>query len=215
MTATTKKYKRGKWSEEDLAYLRSHFPHLYTKDLAAYFNRSYGSVSSMAKLHGIHKSEQFKAMDKARHVEQLLSAGLKYRYKAGNVPMNKGMKMTTDVYNKCKNTMFRKGVVPHNAKYDGYERLNKEGYVEVRVAMGKFRLKHRVIWEEAHGPIPKGYIVTFIDGDKTNITLNNLQMISRVQHMANNSVVRYPGHVRSTLHVISKIKKKLKEVEKN
>lgn len=41
-----------------------------------------------------------------------------------------------------------------------------------------FVLKHRFLWETANGPIPKGHKVIFADGDKTNITLDNLIMVS-------------------------------------
>ncbi|MFV0550351.1 MAG: HNH endonuclease signature motif containing protein, partial [Anaerorhabdus sp.] len=38
--------------------------------------------------------------------------------------------------------------------------------------------KHRLIWEEAHGPIPKGYHVMFADQDRTNLNLDNLILIT-------------------------------------
>ena len=38
--------------------------------------------------------------------------------------------------------------------------------------------KHRWVWEQAHGKIPKGYIIAFRDGNKQNCALENLQMMS-------------------------------------
>ena len=83
-------------------------------------------------------------------------------------------------------TQFKKGHLPHNTKPIGYERINKGGYVEVKVKMrpsnpfcnDNFVLKHRFLWEAANGPIPKGHKVIFADGDKTNITLDNLRLVT-------------------------------------
>lgn len=37
-----------------------------------------------------------------------------------------------------------------------------------------YRLKHEVIWEKLHGPIPPKHIVIFADGDRTNFDPDNL-----------------------------------------
>lgn len=39
--------------------------------------------------------------------------------------------------------------------------------------------KHRLIYEEHYGPIPDGYAVVFKDSDKSNVTIDNLMLISR------------------------------------
>lgn len=44
-----------------------------------------------------------------------------------------------------------------------------------------FAPKHRLIWEAVNGPIPKGHKLIFADGDKTNITLDNLLLITDAQ----------------------------------
>ena len=43
----------------------------------------------------------------------------------------------------------------------------------------KWKLTHRLIWEEANGPIPKDYTVTFLDKNKENLELSNLALLSR------------------------------------
>lgn len=42
-----------------------------------------------------------------------------------------------------------------------------------------WRQKHRLIWETIHGPIPDGYMVTFLDSDPNNCTIENLYLITR------------------------------------
>ena len=46
-----------------------------------------------------------------------------------------------------------------------------------------FEHKHRLIWEQAHGEIPKGYIITFLDGNPQNCVLENLAMISQAENL--------------------------------
>ena len=68
----------------------------------------------------------------------------------------------------------------------------KDGYLYVKVADSplpkKFTVmqlrenwvqKHRLVWESAHGKIPKGKLIIFLDGDRSNFDLNNLYCIDR------------------------------------
>lgn len=41
--------------------------------------------------------------------------------------------------------------------------------------------KHRLLWEAENGPVPKGHKLIFADGDKTNISLDNLLLITDAQ----------------------------------
>lgn len=99
---------------------------------------------------------------------------------------------------KSKATQFKPGSLPHNTKPIGYERLSKSGYIEVKVKMrptalpdGKrcndnFVPKHKLVWEAANGPVPEGCIVVFKDGNKQNVSLENLACITRGQNAVMN-----------------------------
>lgn len=76
---------------------------------------------------------------------------------------------------------FTHGHKPHNIKFDGYERISKDGYIEIRVSEGDFRLKHRLIWEKHHGTIPKGFNVVFKDRNRQNTEISNLELISNAE----------------------------------
>lgn len=99
-------------------------------------------------------------------------------FQKGNVSWNKGRRMPKSF--QSVETQFKRGEMPHNYLPVGSERISRDGYIEVKVADPKtWRAKHRLVWEAANGPIPKGYAVIFMDQNKTNIALDNLRLISR------------------------------------
>ena len=70
--------------------------------------------------------------------------------------------------------------MPHNYRPVGSERINRDGYIEVKVADPKtWKTKHRIVWEAHHGEIPKGSIIVFRDGNKLNTDISNLALVSR------------------------------------
>lgn len=108
-----------------------------------------------------------------------LRNGLDTSFKKGHTPANKGKKGICG--RGCEKTWFKKGQIPSNHRPVGSERIDgKDGYILIKVAEpNKWKHKHRVIWEQHNGPIPKGYVVIFLDGDKLNLDINNLKLISR------------------------------------
>ena len=46
----------------------------------------------------------------------------------------------------------------------------------------KWRFKHNLIWEAAHGPIPEDCRVIFKDGDRTNFAVDNLALVTKGEH---------------------------------
>ena len=41
---------------------------------------------------------------------------------------------------------------------------------------------HTYIWEQAHGPVPDGYVIHHRDGNKRNNRLANLEAITHAEH---------------------------------
>lgn len=60
--------------------------------------------------------------------------------------------------------------------------MDADGYTWVKIEdPKKWKLKHVLLWEKHNGSIPKNHVIIFGDKDKTNITLDNLILVSRKQ----------------------------------
>jgi hypothetical protein len=122
-------------------------------------------------------------------------------FKPGHNAWNKGMKgLNTGGYA----GQFKKGRLPHNYKPVGTERLDCNGYTWVKTAdklteiiiqiyethiyiteilknKDTWKMKHVLIWEAVNGKIPDNHVVIFGDGNKKNIVIENLILVSRAQ----------------------------------
>lgn len=114
-----------------------------------------------------------------------VNSGQTGRFEKGRVAPNKGKKGTGVKHDK----QFKPGHQPENTQPLGHERVCKDGYIVIKVRMqpsapgkaDKYVPKHRMIWEEAHGPIPPKHVIIFKDGNKLNWHLDNLAMVTRAE----------------------------------
>lgn len=65
----------------------------------------------------------------------------------------------------------------------------KSGYMVVR-RNGKNVMHHRVVWEEAYGPIPYGKEIDHINGIRHDNRLDNLRLVTRSQNQFNRANVK-------------------------
>lgn len=109
-----------------------------------------------------------------------MNSGLTGQYRKGCVPWNKGMK---GLHIGGEATQFKKGQRSWNTKPAGYESIDQDGFVHFKPpGARKMTYKHRWVWEQAHGPIPPSHVLAFLDGDKTNCSLDNLILLPRGVH---------------------------------
>lgn len=160
-------------SEEQHEYLLTIVKGRLNREVAAMMNEKFG----------LSLTEQQINSYKANHD---LRSGLDTSFSKGHVPINKG---TKGMFNVGGNSgSFKKGQRPQNYKPIGYERVDKSyGYVLVKVQdegpwNERWRLKHTLVWEAANGPVPDGHMLIFLDGDKTNCSLENLKMITQAEN---------------------------------
>lgn len=63
-------------------------------------------------------------------------------------------------------------------------RNSKRRYIMVKVAEPNvWKYKHIWEWEKHHGPVPKGKLIIFADGNTLNTDISNLVMVDRAQNV--------------------------------
>jgi hypothetical protein len=109
-------------------------------------------------------------------------------FKKGNIPFNKGVKMSPELYEKCKATMFKKGNVsvnyyPVNTIHIWIDK-NKTPRKYIKIADTKRWILYAVfLYKIAYGKIPKELILHHKDFDSLNDTLENLKLVTRTEHI--------------------------------
>jgi hypothetical protein len=117
--------------------------------------------------------------------------GRKGRFEKGAVPYNKGVPCGEGKggrHPNARRTQFKKGNRTGRANLNyqpiGTERITEDGYRERKIHDGlpmqsRWQLVQRIEWEAAHGPIPQGYALKCLDGDKLNTDPSNWEAIPR------------------------------------
>jgi len=181
---------------------------LIAKDL----NVNIRYVYNVAHRLGLKKSKEYKDKYQPGY-QNLLSYGYMTRFKEGHTPHNKGVPMRSDVYEKVKKTMYKKGNKPHNTKPVGTISLradhNGKQYQYIKIADCHWELYHRYIYEQHHGPIPEGHIVIFKDKNENNLNIENLSCISKEDNMNINTIHNYPAPIKNILRLYQKLKRKI------
>lgn len=180
---TNHKLKTGtyrKYGQEHINWLRENIQGTHFKELTRMFNERFGfsigtaAMISLCDRFGLHNGIDSR-FNPARD-----NAGVPYRFPKGHVPANKGKKGVS--YPGMEATQFKKGNLPQTWKPVGTETVRGDGYTWVKVAEpNKWREKHRLIWEKTNGPVPAGHAIIFADGNKQNVTMENLMLITRAQ----------------------------------
>lgn len=176
-----------KWTDEVIQFMIENYKGKDNIELSELLNKKFNLNTTADRVSNI------KANLKRRKGIDLRTGINRGCIKKGNVPYNKGKKMSKEQYNKCKNTMFKKGNVPANHRPIGSERITVDGFVEIKVAEpNRWKAKARVIYEKEFGTIPEGYIIIYLDGNKQNLEPNNLKAISRKKNLImNHNKLRY------------------------
>ncbi|MHB8182844.1 MAG: HNH endonuclease signature motif containing protein, partial [Candidatus Desulforudaceae bacterium] len=98
----------------------------------------------------------------------------------------------------------------------GTERVNADGYVDIKIQDGKaqknWRGKHLLTWEEHHGrPVPPGHAVIFGDRNRRNFNPDNLILVSRKQLaiMNKNNLIQGNAELTRTGIIIADVLKKI------
>lgn len=204
------------WTQEEIDTLSRLYPNHYAREIAGILGRGISSIHCKAQALGIESSRE--KNQRAGYEASKSPASIAARFQNGSVPLNKGKKVSPEIYAKMQPTMFKKGQTPVNHRDVGSERVNVDGYIEIKVAEpNRWRLKHRVIWEQANGSIPKGFNVQFKNHNRQDCRIENLYLISKAEQMAkeNSFWAKYPKEIQEIIQLKGVVNRAIHKAEKN
>lgn len=173
-----------KWTAESEAWFREFVPGHSEREISAEHERLFGIPLTESQI------------SNAKYRLGVKSGTHGGRFEKGMIPHNKGKSwdeqgISPESQARMRATCFKNahvnGFAAKNRREIGFERISKDGYIEVKVHDGlqetkncNFRMKHHLVWEEANGrPIPPGHHIVFADGDKMNLDPANLVAVPR------------------------------------
>ncbi|MCW3125246.1 MAG: hypothetical protein JWO03_904 [Bacteroidetes bacterium] len=211
------KFGRHLWTKDEIKYLRSKYRNTKSEDIATYLGVPVLAIYHKAHKLGLKKSAKFLlAQNKAIGARLANSeAGIASRFPKGHTPENKGKKWTEylspEMQARSRATTFKKGNLPQNTLYDGAIRFRHDHpdrgkgrkVYFIRLAKGKWLEMNRYTWEQANGPIPKGMLIAYKDGNSENYALSNLEMITMKENRFRNAPAQrlpdsYVAHIITT-----------------
>lgn len=206
------------WTDEDLDILKELYPVNSTDFVARKLNLKPYQVYQKANKLGLKKSNELIKKQLDEQGKKLRKLGAKYRFPKGHIPENKGKKqtefMSPEAIERTKKTGFKKGHIPKNHQPVGTERFGKDNYILIKIKEPSvWDLKHRVLWQKHYGEIPEGSVIVFKDGNINNISIENLEMLTREELMKKNTIQRYPEDLRKVMMLQGRLRKKIKEVQ--
>ena len=189
--------------------IKQRYPFEPTKKIADDLNLTESQVYNRAFAMGIKKDPVYL---RSTQFPAGYLGGKATQFKKGQIPPNKGQKMSKEVYEKVSATMFKKGSVPSNTQPVGTinkrQDTNGKFYSYIKVANQNWQLLNRYLWEQNFGKIPPGMIVIFKDNNEDNFEISNLELISKKENMLRNTMHQYPLEIKQILILKNKLIKK-------
>ena len=195
---STKKVKLGiksnykyvpKYTDEIIEFIKNNYQDKDNIELASILNKKFNLDTTGDKI-------------------SMLKAKIKRRF---------GINLRTGINNGC----FKKGNISFNNVPVGTERIAKDGYIEIKVKDGNlnknWQSKHRYIYEQHHGKIPKGFKVIFADSNRRNFDISNLILVSDSEELIMNRKKLFfkDKELTKTGSVLAKVIDKTNKVIKN
>jgi HNH endonuclease len=194
------------WLEENRAMVISD----YHRTFCDKFGRT---DASLVNLHSLRKRKGW-------------ATGRTGRFVKGATPLNKGVPCapgTGGRHPRSQATQFAKGSRSGRAdqlyKPIGTERLTKDGYRQRKMHDGlpmqsRWQLVQRVEWEAVNGPIPKGYALKCLNGDKLDTRPSNwtpvprgvLALLNEGRHRTQIAYDAAPAELKPTVMAIAELK---------
>lgn len=193
-----------RWTGHDDDLLTQLYPHHANSEIARLLGCTVPAVKNRARSLGLRKP---------------IASTNTGCFQPGQTPWNKGTHFVAG--GRSAETRFKPGARPHTWRPIGTDRLSKEGYLQVKLrdtgcTRRDYIPVHHLVWELHRGPIPAGMRVTFRDGDKTRIAINNLELVSIADMMRRNSYHnRYPKEIGLAIQLRGQLIRKINRAQRD
>ena len=158
---------------------RKKMPHIFTEEEKAYM-REIAPGHSQEEIAELFNAKFQDAID-INQVGRFIRKFKLYTGRIGRFP--KGYDSRYRLQKGChigKETEFKKGAMPPRYMPVGSTRVNSDGYTLIKIEdPKKWRSLHVYEWEKVNGPVPKGSVVIFGDGNKQNFAIDNLILVKQ------------------------------------
>ncbi|MBB1061921.1 HNH endonuclease [Marilutibacter spongiae] len=202
---------RAPYNDDEIETVRINYADWPNFLIAYVVGRSVSSVHYLANKLGLRKGPGFHRNPHA-HLWATWARpnAVACRFKRNHVPHNKGVRRPPGwAPGRMAETQFKKGHRGGRARevYQpiGATRISKDGYLQRKVnddmpLQHRWRAVHVLLWEEHRGPVPPGHQVGFLNGDKSDIRIENLELVSQGERMRRNSIHNLPAPLKRVIH---------------
>ena len=189
-------------NEEQAAFVKDAYKRTTIANITKELNAKYGLSITEAQIRGFTKNHGYKS-------------GRTGRFESGQEPWNAGMK-GWQAGGRSVETRFKQAPADPNYRAFnqaeiGDEVVDSYGYRKRKVAQPRtWKFCHVLLWEETYGAVPDGYIVRFLDNDKSNIKIENLHLVSRAANAILNKqekkLEQYEPDVRKAVATVAEVR---------
>lgn len=160
-------------------YIMTHYEGVGPKRMAEILTEKFGVIYTHKQLHSFYQNHHIRS-------------GLTGQFEKGCVPYTKGKTwdefMSLEGQANSRAAQFKKGHTPMNKLPVGSVVVKCDGYLWKKISddsrdwRENWKQLHIIYWEKLHGPVPEGMRVTFKDGDKMNVSPENLALVTLAEN---------------------------------
>jgi hypothetical protein len=212
-----------RFTPEEDQYIRDNYLTQFLREMGEHLGRTEGTIKGRMDRLGIKLPESIKQKRLEKSFKDLEESGKISRFPKGNIPVNKGKKMSPEMYEKCKGTMFKPGQVPATCVHFGkpylYERI-RDGITErlwfiqeatnTRSAYLAYLCRQNGIDLTGKKPILKpGF-----DHSRAP-TIEDIMIVTNAENMRRNSLHRYPPEVVKLCQLKGALQRQINKIQTN
>ena len=204
------------WTGEQLAILDSEYPTADLKELARRLDKTLSAVKTKALIRKLRRSPRIsfwnsERLDKLKklypnHTNEEIAQILGTTYSAVNgVAFNLRLFKSKEFKFQCASkSFFPKGHQPMNKGRKQTEYMSEEQLAKTKATRFK------------KGHVPPGYNIQFKDGNRQNVSIENLYMISRSEQLKkeNSLYARYPEDVQYLIKLKGALNRQINKATK-